>query len=213
MSWLAKIAIDFQSAYRLRLSDNYAWHDAAWKAFPGRPREQRRYLSRLDYKEREEIFELLLLSHIQPVCPEWCPQDGWQLTQVKPNFLNHRNYRFDLRANPTKKIAKFDIAGNKTKNGKREALLKPDDQCAWLERKAEGGGFRVLDSPALEIDPASLNPFQISKRNKEGVHFGVRFRGALEVTDREYFEHSFYCGIGSAKAFGFGMLLIKPVII
>ena len=35
--------------------------------------------------------------------------------------------------------------------------------------------------------------------------------GSLEVTNPQQFFDAFVQGIGSAKAFGFGMLLIKPL--
>jgi len=209
MSWLAKITIDYQLAYQRRFSDNYAWHWAAWQAFPGQDGEKRHYLTRLDYCDG--VFKLLLLSHAQPTRPNWCPEDGWALAEIRPEFLKKQFYRFDLRANPTKKVAKLDESGNKTKNGKREALLKPAEQRTWIERKAGEAGFRLLETPALVIDPAVSNLFLISKRKEQGLHFGVRFTGAIEVIDRSNFETAFYKGIGSAKGFGFGMLMLKPI--
>lgn len=209
MSWLAKITIDYELAYKRRFTDNYAWHWAAWQAFPGLDREKRNYLSRLDYCDGE--FNLLLLSPIKPTKPDWCPDNSWNLAEVNPDFLKKKYYRFDLRANPTRKLAKLDDTGNKTKNGKRMALLKPEDQRAWIERKAEDAGFRLLNDVLLIIDPAVSNPFFVNKRNEKGLHFGVRFTGALEVIDQSKLETAFYKGIGSAKGFGFGLLMLKPI--
>ncbi len=49
------------------------------------------------------------------------------------------------------------------------------------------------------------------KKGKPGYHGGVQFRGTLEVTDREYFSKTYQAGIGSAKSFGFGLLLLAPL--
>ena len=50
-------------------------------------------------------------------------------------------------------------------------------------------------------------------RQKEhsAYHGGVQFRGVLEVTDREHFIQTYQAGIGGAKGFGFGLLLLSPV--
>ena len=48
-------------------------------------------------------------------------------------------------------------------------------------------------------------------RAMPGVVQGVEFCGVLEVTDRERFLQTFRGGVGSAKAFGFGMLVLAPL--
>jgi CRISPR system Cascade subunit CasE len=44
-----------------------------------------------------------------------------------------------------------------------------------------------------------------------GKHVAVDFRGVLRVQDREKFKRTFAAGIGSAKGFGFGLLMLEPV--
>ena len=36
MTYLTQVTLDFATAARLRLRDSYDWHQAVWKAFPGR---------------------------------------------------------------------------------------------------------------------------------------------------------------------------------
>jgi CRISPR system Cascade subunit CasE len=157
-------------------------------------------------------FRLLILASQEPIRPEWCPDNMWAVTRLKPGFLDHRFYRFDIRANPTKKIPKDDENGGRTKNGMRKTLTKLDDQIAWFNRKAKASGFSVLNDPPLFVEPAQDYRF-IKKQIKggPGLHVGVRFQGVLEVTDREEFKKAFVQGIGSAKGFGFGMLVIQPL--
>jgi CRISPR system Cascade subunit CasE len=210
MSWLARITVDRDSAARLRLFDSYAWHRAAWAAFPGRNQQDRSFLSRLDL--REGVFQLLLLSTTQPTRPSWCGGDNWRLVTLPAGFLEQSHYRFDLVANPTRKIVKLDQSGGPTKNGKRVALLRAEDQLAWLQRKAADGGFRLLHIPPIDIDRATASAFSIQSRKEHGMHFAVRFLGLLEVENRGAFQETFYRGVGSAKAFGYGMLVLKPVV-
>jgi CRISPR system Cascade subunit CasE len=49
------------------------------------------------------------------------------------------------------------------------------------------------------------------KQGHRGKHIGVDFQGVLRVTDRAAFHYAFETGIGPAKAFGFGLLMLQPV--
>ena len=43
------------------------------------------------------------------------------------------------------------------------------------------------------------------------VHSCVDYQGVLQVTNRERFHAAYRRGIGPAKAFGFGLLLLRPL--
>ncbi len=209
MKWLARISLDRDEAALLRLFDAYSWHQLAWSAFPGQDGKERTFLTRLDF--RDCSFQLLILSSMEPSRPGCCDAGAWSVTPIPESFTSHSLYRFDLVANPTRKVVKLDGNGNPTKNGKRLALLKIEEQKSWLERKASDAGFRVIAEPPVEIDRALANAFVIRGRRVQGTHMGVRYRGVLEVENRERFRQAFRQGIGSAKAFGFGMLVLQPL--
>lgn len=209
MSWLARIQIDYETAACRKLQDSYAWHQAMWNAFPNRNDEDRSFLFRVD--TRNDGPEALLLARVEPVRPDWCPEEGWSIKTIKPEFFGHRFYRFDLRANATRKVKKLNGNGEPSKNGRRAVISDEHELQAWLARKAEQGGFRLVDAPPLIIDPRTDHRFRKDKSSTSGLHVGVRFRGALQVTDTQRFEATFHSGIGSAKAFGFGMLLLQPI--
>lgn len=209
MKWLAKIHVPYTVAVENKLYDGYDWHQALWRAFPDRRDDTRNFLTRVDKKDRH--FLVYLLSEHQPVCPPWCPEESWHLVEIKDSFLTHDFYRFDLLANPTRKVAKIGNKGERTKNGRREAILKLEEQVAWLHRKAKHGGFKVLDEPPIEVDKARHWTFQ--GKQGDGSLFGVHFKGVLKVTDRSNFQETFRQGVGTAKGFGFGMLMMKPVTV
>lgn len=208
MSWLAKAVIEPELAAMRRLgnADGYSWHRAAWQAFPNLDGEPRPFLFRVDAGPGGYIL-LLLSKHHRPERPEWCPTAGWAVKSIAPEFLNFGYYRFDLRANPTRKVGKLDPGGKSTKNGQRKPLTCQEDQLAWLNRKADESGFRLIEMPDISVRQDQM----FRKRDGRGVHTGVRVRGTLEVTDQPRFEQAFYQGIGSAKGFGFGMLLLQPI--
>ena len=207
MTWLARMLLHRNDLAQLRFLDNYDWHRAAWACFPGMPDADRDFLLRLDWLT--EGCRVYVLSRNKPTRPDWCPAIAWGVKEIAPSFLQHDVYTFDLVANPTRKVHTFTSDGSRTKNGKRLALVHEDEQRHWLAAKAEQHGFRLDDAAPLAID--EIGPRIFMGKAKIGVHVSVRFRGVLHVTDREQFIHSFHQGIGSAKAFGFGMLLLQPV--
>ena len=112
-------------------------------------------------------------------------------------------------------------ADGRRKSGKRVPLVDPEELRAWLVRKGEvrcrdqetgqdvPGGFCLVGDRPLEIRPQPSSHFR--KKGQHGCHGGVQFRGVLEVVDREHFRRTYQAGIGSAKGFGFGLLLLAPV--
>ena len=106
MTYLTQALLDYATVARLRLRDIYDWHQAAWKAFPGRDGRQRDFLTRLDRLEEQEQFRLLIVSPVEPIRPDWCPADpeAWKTKPIPTTYFLRRLYRFRLRANPTKKI-------------------------------------------------------------------------------------------------------------
>lgn len=207
MSWLARMLLDKTALGRCPFHDTYAWHQAVWDCFPGAPDARRDFLTRTDWLPQGCRLYLLCLR--EPVWPAWCPPESWACKPVAPSFLTHNAYAFDLLANPTRKVAAFDAGGRRTPNGRRLALLDDERRRAWLHGKAAQHGFRLDDTVPLSVEEAGSQVFL--RRTRPGTHIGVRFRGRLLVTDRERFIQAFHHGIGSAKAFGFGLLLLQPL--
>ncbi len=207
MTHLTQVTLDFKTAARLGLRDCYDWHQKVWQAFPGRDGEQRTFLTRLD--QRRESFRLLIISPMEPTRPEWCPPgpESWKTKPIPETYFARRRYAFQLCANPTKKIAsKAD--GTVTKNGRRVPLGKREELVEWIKRKGEQGGFSVDEATLRTI---SRGREYFKKSGQDGMHSAVEFQGVLTVIDPARFHETFTRGIGSAKAFGFGLLVIAPI--
>jgi len=148
-------------------------------------------------------------------------------------------FRFRLRANPTRKIhIKPGTKGRNGQllpvtraNGKREPLPfetlderlrrqrgEADSERKttmwWLQQKAAQHGFQVLD--------ASDQPDPVGGKEQVGwkgmrpdrqrlTHAAVLFEGVLRITDADRFRATLWQGIGSGKAYGFGLLSIAPI--
>jgi CRISPR system Cascade subunit CasE len=232
MSWLVKIIVNTEDALRNGISDSYSWHKKLWDCFPGVPEKKRDFLTRFDILEG--VFHLWVLAQTKPTTPPWCLSENFRLKEIAASFLSHRYYAFDLRANPVKTITQHGANGEvllrangKRKHGKRIPIVKQDELKAWIVRKgnvrcrdnASGadipGGFRIVEDRPLEIRPMSENYFRKVEKINGSVHHAyhgsVQFRGTLEVTNKAHFSATYHYGIGSAKGFGQGLLLLAPV--
>lgn len=211
MTYLTQADLDFATVARLGLRDCYAWHQAVWKAFPSRDSEKRDFLARLD--QRRDGFRLLIVSPIEPSRPVWCPSENWKTKRIPESFFAYHRYMFQLCANPTKKVAKEGPDGSRMKNGRRVPLVKREELVEWIRRKGCQGGFAV-DEATLRTFSRGREYFQKKDRNGKlitGLHSALEFQGVLTVTDPARFHQTFTSGIGPAKGFGFGLLVIAPV--
>jgi CRISPR system Cascade subunit CasE len=242
--YLSEIEVDFPTARRLALWDDYRWHQAVWQAFPNRPDKSREFLTRVD--RAPSSFRAWLLSPEPPQPPSW---GHWQFKPVADSFLSHNRYVFSLRASPTRKKPSKEIDERRQregkrlpyKNSKRVPILEVDGPSGlrtWFEGKGRDHGFTLDETKEtgapLSITKEPRHRLWIEEvRNGNGalqrnpnpsiwIH-SVLFEGVLVVTNREAFRQVFYGrtdprspdliirGIGSAKGFGFGLLVITPL--
>lgn len=201
MKYLTRILVDKKTAIHRRLNDSYAWHKAVWEAFPNREDQARDFLIRVDNKGR--FYQVLVLSCERPTLPGW---GKWETKEVGPRFLEYDRYRFELRVNPTVKRVVRNDSGERKKNGQRTAIYDREALENWLRRKALASGF---DVERFDVDPPLSQPFR--RKRKAGKHIRVDFRGILRVVNQSGFKSAFAKGIGPAKAFGFGMLVLQPL--
>ena len=185
------------------LRDPYQMHRTLSRAFGDDPDAyaQARCLFRVDEMKGSGKMLALLQSKAPP---DWdrLPMRGYvastpQVKEFTPTFINGQILRFRLRANPTSR---------RGRDGKRLGIYREDEQCVWLQRKAESGGFTVLSvntNPDRELECMTADGF--------GTKFAVvTFDGVLRVNDPDLFLKTVESGIGTAKGFGFGLLSVAP---
>jgi CRISPR system Cascade subunit CasE len=184
-------------------ADLYQLHRTIMNAFPASLPDDERVLFRLETDRQSGAFVVLVQSQYEP-------DGGWLATSpsdyllpisepnpwVKsfdPIFDAGQHLVFRLRANPTLK-----------RQGKRLGLLREEDQIAWLQRKAQTGGFEVLS-----VRTQKLGFIQGWTRQRQRLSlFATQYDGVLRVTDPQAFARSLALGIGSAKGLGFGLLSV-----
>lgn len=139
-----------------------------------------------------------------------------EVKPFSPSFKFGQRLRFRLLANPTRRLSKYSLGANgqpakkwANKEGKGMRVPVPENRLIdWLTRRAEKAGF------SFERESTSVSPsyVYISKaREEKGVRLrSVRYDGTLTVTDPTRFRKAMMQGIGSGKAFGFGLLSVAP---
>ena len=199
--YLSEIRLNLKSRDVHRdLSNIYELHRTLLRAFPdmdeGGPG---RVLYRVESSKHGSVVPVLIQSEKEPHW-DFLEEMGYYLSEpVKskefdPHFMNGQILSFRLKCNPTVK-----------RNGKRLGLLKDEEQMGWLTRKAEMGGFQIVQTiPVPEGFSKAVNG------KKKLSFYSVRFDGILRVEDPEAFLATLENGIGSAKGFGFGLLSIAP---
>ena len=110
--------------------------------------------------------------------------------------------KFRLRCRPSKRITEE----GHPEHGKRKSLKERDEIFAWLWRKAEESGFKVQD---VAFDRVYWHDSKEGKQEKPLG--GVQFDGVLLVTDPGKLREAVANGIGTQKAFGFGLLSLAPI--
>ncbi len=195
----------------------YQLHRSLMSGFPANlAKGDERVLFRLDAHPRTGALTLLVQSLTLPDW-SWLAQPNardYLLPVGEPNpavksfdvqLAPGQTLAFRLRANPT---VKRKVEGKR--NGKRVALFKEEEQMAWLHRKAEHGGFRVLS-----VRSGNEQDVRGQLRRDGQTHklklFAVRFDGLLQVADPDRLRETVRRGVGSGKGLGFGLLsLARP---
>lgn len=134
--------------------------------------------------------------------PDNCEVQQRNVTSWLESMENGQLWSFDLIAAPTKKVA-----SEGKKNSQRRILRQPQERQEWLERKAVQHGFSIIQAQEQE----QLHICGRHKADKGGVmyHDAYHYQGILQITDGEAFRRAMQTGIGSGKAYGFGMMMVK----
>lgn len=215
-------------------AEPYQLHKTLLSAFPAGGVHQERFekdshgvLFRVEKHPTLPAWSLLVQSHTQP---DWSAfyawQDKWrqpyllksaQLKPINLQLASGQRLVFRLRANPTRK--KTFIKGDPTSK-KRIGIKEENEQLLWLVQKfdaatgegehAQPSGFQLL---AATITKEKWLEGEIQKdEQKHSTKFcAVQFDGVVEVIDSKLAIKTIQAGIGSGKAFGFGLLSVAPV--
>lgn len=99
--------------------------------------------------------------------------------------------------------------GDTWKREYNAAVLENEAGFAWLEAQGQRLGFAVT---AQGVSAGGYQQEQFTTRDGHRTEFSrLDFEGRLTVTDPDKFRAALFDGIGPAKAFGCGLLLVRRV--
>ncbi len=222
--YLSRLILNPRSRRAQReLANPYQLHRSLMRAFPdGLDREKDRVLFRVEADPpsaglragRGGQIAVLLQSTLEPRW-DWLDEPGARGYLLRPPesktfdlpLTEGQVLAFRLRANPTVK-RKVEVNGQL--RPKRHGLCREEDQIAWLERKGEQGGFRLLSARTGGREDVGGNIKRHQETHKLKL-LAVRFDGLLQVTDPARLRETIRRGVGSGKGLGFGLLsLARP---
>lgn len=209
-----------------RASGPYDEHKWLWGFFPAPPGTKRDFLFRR--RDVAGIPRFYVVSKRPPLGQN----SAWniQTRDYAPALEVGTRLGFDLRANPVitphiqdGKRGRHDVVMQEKKRLLKERGLarwqdwKDDDKpalyalvretCgAWLRSRASRLGFEA-DEESLAVDGYQRH----SEKNGELRFSTVDFSGELTVIDPTAFAVALRDGIGPAKAFGCGLLLVRRI--
>jgi len=208
---------------RIACTDGYREHQYLWRLFETDPDAERDFLFRREQVEGWPRF--YMISGRAPG-----RTDGfWNIEskEYAPKIYADQQLAFSLRVNPIVtrkgkdgKRQRHDVVMDlKTRTGYGEqpiadrpplSALVQEAGIAWLEARAEKHGFAIVPD-AVRVD--GYRQHQVTKRGgKHSIRYStLDFTGLLTVTDPEAFRRALLDGIGPAKAFGCGMMLVRRV--
>lgn len=156
------------------------------------------------------------------------------------DFVQDQRLRFRLLANPVRQASRNSLGfDGKPLNPKwlpecredgtttrgRDVPVPNADLDKWLLRRAEPGwsapsndnsqcppGFKVESIATVQPGYVLVSKGRDDDRAGGKKRRSALYNGILEVTNSEHFKTTLIKGIGPAKAFGFGLLSVAPVL-
>ena len=199
--YLIKIEMDRRNTRHL-LADCQQMHRFVTSLF-GTDRQSSQILYRTN-PLRDRLCIYLYAQGPAEQVPEYCDVQQRDVTAWLEGMDEGQLWSFDLIAAPTKKVG-----AEGRKNSCRRILRDPAERQEWLVRKAEQSGFALLHAEELE----QIHISGSHRQDSGGMmyHDAYHYRGTLQITDAAVFRRTMQSGIGSGRAYGFGMLMVKRI--
>lgn len=205
------------------LADSHHLHARVLSMFPevatGPARAALGVLHRLEVAERAGTITLLVQSVATPDASRLpaafldphAGGDAASSTSLGPlldGLAPGARYRFRLRANPTRKIDTKSGPDGERRNGRRVPVRGDEERLAWLGRKLEAAGLAIVQESVVRQAPQGV----ARGRRAAGTatHDAHVFEGVVAVVDPARVREAVAHGIGSGKAYGFGLLSLAP---
>lgn len=211
--------------FRDLVTGPYQVHEVIWDLFADHPDRKRDFLYRAELTGKDSV--VYLLSSREPVYEG----NVWDINSkpFHPVLQDGDLLSFRVRVNPVvtktepdperKRIRhRHDVIMDAKRRLKEEnssffmADLVQQEGVRWFSKRGETGGFSLLKNRVIAGGYRTLKFSQGRKKNIISISV-VDFDGILQVTDSAVFLQTLCNGIGPAKGFGCGMMMVKRAMI
>ncbi|MHB1655773.1 MAG: type I-E CRISPR-associated protein Cas6/Cse3/CasE [Burkholderiales bacterium] len=215
-----------QSASVAHKKASYAEHQWLWRFFPGEENQSRDFIFRR--YDVDQMPRFYVVSKRLPIAFS----DAWKIQSkdYAPQLAEDQCLSFQLRVNPV--VTKKNSAGKSQRHdvvmqAKKQLLedhgygndakwkewqdevnkpllyeLVQKTCMEWLQSRADNNGFAIV--------AANVDAYQQNKAGERDIRFStVDYSGELLVTNLKLFQQALFNGVGHAKAFGCGLMLVR----
>lgn len=199
-------------------ADGYTAHQLVWNFFEAHPEQSRDFLFRQENNEKPTFY---LVSARAPVDR----QDMWAIETkpYSPKIQIGDQLGFRLRVNPVRStregrgsVKRHDVVMDLKTRLKEmgEGDLPPlpaimqEAGFRWLSSRAQRHGFQIAEN---EVQVDGYQQHRLRKRQQRSrIQIStLEFSGRLTVTEPQHFLAALYQGVGPAKGFGCGLLMVR----
>jgi len=225
MTYFSRVILDASNPHANRLlqqvaQNGYREHQLLWQLFPNEGDASRDFIYRSQQQNLNRVYYLVSKRE-----PEAMP--GWVVASklYAPKITKGTELAFSLRVNPvvtrkdnTGKSHRHDIVMDAKKSmgykelkfaGRRSmGELIQEAGISWLKSRSERNGF-VCSRESITVES-----YDQHRSYKSGSKFPIRYSsmdiaGVLCVNDVDKFMDCLCQGVGPAKAFGCGLMLVR----
>lgn len=198
----------------------YQVHQLVWKLFADNPDRRRDFIYR--YEPLGGWPSFYTVSGRVPADDSGL----WEIQtkEYHPHLRAGQRLSFSLRANPVRtrhdeigKQQRHDVVMEqklKLRNtGNKSDLpeIVQEQGYMWLEKRSASQGFHI-SAAGVRVDGYQQHKFYKGKGNKPVTISTLDFNGVITVSDPDVFtKNSLFGGIGPAKSFGCGLMLVKRI--
>jgi len=201
----------------------YSLHQSIWELFADHADRKRDFIYRVDSNDTRPTILTVSKREPDPNTALWMVESKMYNPQIRSRMA----LAFMLRVNPvlTKrddqdKQHRHDVvmdlkaslkdAESMTNDRKPLNLMAQMAGSVWLKKRSEKKGF-LVNPDRVRVDGYRQHQFNKKKNRKEIRISTLDFSGRLTVTDPAQFLETLYNGIGPAKAFGCGLMLVRRI--
>lgn len=211
--------------FRIIGESPYTVHQNLWHFFKNSQKTHRDFIYRIEYLSQGPTYMV-----VSGTAPSELPE-SWSVEtkEYQPSLREGMQLDFILRANPARtrksgpdgKCVRHDVVMDARTSLKlsecqdEEEITKSQvvqQECfKWLDQRSQSNGFELRESTVI-VDSYVQHKFFKSGHKKPIQFSTVDFRGKLMVTDTDLFRSTLYKGIGPAKSFGCGLLMVRKCL-